>query len=202
MDGRQAIAAVIERWRAAFADTDADRLKTFWAHDHDGLTYLPTEARVPMTGFAEICAYYDAICAMLTLREWRVWDVLIDCPVPDIACVRMLMDMTYEAHAAGHPEGEHYWQGRAFVVLRRSGGEWKFIHYEDSTLMDYMPPLVQAVQKPVLEFALSLIREGNTDDAQTAIRALMEPIPTAALTHANTRPQTDPRMGEGQPTAQ
>lgn len=195
MTDREKVAAVVESWRANFEASNAERLKSLWAQDHPVLTYLPTEAELPLTKFADIAAYYDHATTVLRIREWRTWDVVVDVMTPDTAFAWAFTSMAFQApDAEGHPPGDHYWQGRVSFTMLKRGGEWKIVHYEDSTLMQYMVPVAQSLQRSTVEKAASLIAAGNGDQAIALLQALLQPIAFGALTHINTQPAADPSI--------
>lgn len=172
---------VVERWRSCFEASDAEGLKSLWLRDHPTLTYLPTEREEVITTWANIAAYYDRVTGVLDVVKWRTWDVVADVVSPDTAFAFAYTDMYYKSKA--QPElGRQYWQGRVSFHLKKSGDEWKVIHYEDSTLMQWMLPLVTELQRPSLQQAIDQIKGGKLDDAIRTIEALTEPIPFSRLT--------------------
>ena len=188
------IAAVVESWRRHFEASDADGLKGLWAQDHPRLTYLPTEAEKPLTTFAEISAYYDTPTAVLQVDRWRTWDVVVDVMTADAAFAWAFTSMAFRATAEGHPPGDHYWQGRVSFTLLKRGGAWKIVHYEDSTLMPYLVPIAQDLQRPIIDQGISLIETGQANASVALFRSLLDPIAFGRLTLANATPATAPSL--------
>jgi uncharacterized protein (TIGR02246 family) len=187
------VAAVVESWRQAFEASDAEGLKALWAQTHPGVTYQPTERETPLTSFSEISDYYDQACTLLRSKAWRIWDVQVDVLSPDTAFAFALMDMLVEANDPQQP-GEHYWQGRVSFVLTKRDGDWKIVHYEDSTLNRYLVTAAQRVQRPSLEKCISLIQAGQPGPCLPLLVQLMEPISSGDLSRANQAAATDPAI--------
>lgn len=173
---------VVEQWRARFEASDASGMKELWDQGHAPLTYLPTERETAMTSWPDINDYYDRVCGSLKVKEWRTWDVVADVTSDTTAFAFAYTDFIYQS-AAQPGAGDQYWQGRiSFHLIRSDGGAWKIVHYEDSTLMQWMLPLVQEYQRPRLQAIASLVKSGEKEKALAALSALQEPIPFTELT--------------------
>lgn len=181
MDDRTLIANIPERWRACFEASDAEGLKALWAKDHTPLTYLPTERDAVFTTWQEIADYYDRVAGGLDVIRWRVWDVVADLVTSDTGFAFAYTDMYYRSKA--QPDaGDQYWQGRVSFHAKRTADGWKVVHYEDSTLMQWMLPLAQQYQAPRLDALAEAVRAGRQGDALAAIEALRQPIQFWELT--------------------
>lgn len=174
-------ADVVERWRSCFEASDAEGLKSLWLQDHPTLTYLPTEREAVMTSWPDIEAYYNRVAGSLNVVRWRIWDVVSDVTSDNSAFVFAYTDMYYESKVQSE-KGRQYWQGRVSFHLTKAAGEWKIVHYEDSTLMQWLLPLVSELQLPRLREVVDAVRSGNSDEAIRLLDALAEPVPFYELT--------------------
>jgi hypothetical protein len=117
----------------------------------------------------------------LNVVKWRIWDVVSDVISDDTAFAFAYTDMYYVSKAQPD-KGRQYWQGRVSFHLKKSAGEWKVIHYEDSTLMQWLLPLAAELQLPRLREVADAVRAGNSDEAIRLLDVLAEPIPFYELT--------------------
>jgi len=183
-----AVADALERWRSRYEAADAAGLKALWDREHVPPTYLPTEREKPLTSWTEISAYYDHICDAIDVQTWRVWDVTVDVISETSAFAVASTDFTYRVRADTQAR-QQYWQGRAAFNFQRRDGAWKIIHYEDSTLWNWVLPLALEWQAPHLAEAEAALRAGDSARALSLLAALRTPPGLDALT-AIARPRS------------
>jgi len=179
----QTVADVVEQWRARFEASDAEGMKALWDRDHAPLTYLPTEREKVMTNWSEINDYYDRVCGSLDVTEWRVWDVIVDLISEQsaFAFAFAYTDFIYQSRM-NREAGDQYWEGRISFHVHRRDGAWKIIHYEDSTLMQWMIPLVSRWQATRIDAIEAAVRSGDSALALDLLGALRTPPSFGDLT--------------------
>jgi hypothetical protein len=176
-----AVADVVERWRSSYEAADAAGLKALWDREHVPLTYLPTERDQVLTTWDAISTYYDRVCSGIVVREWRVWDVVVDVIAETSAFAVAHTGFTYRVRADAQA-AEQYWEGRVAFNFQRRDGAWKLIHYEDSTLWDWVVPLLFEWQAPRVAEAEAAVRAGDSARALALLAALRTPPGLSALT--------------------
>lgn len=180
MTDEDQVAAVVENWRRAEEASDAEGLKALWAQTHSRLTYQPTELEAPLTSFAEISDYYDRACGSVRSKVWRTWDVVVDVLSSNVAFAFAPMDMLFQTENCD----EQYWKGRASFIMIKVNCDWKIVHYEDSTIMQYFVPIVYRVQHPIVEKCISHVESGRLQQCADLLHEMLRPIPPGKLAEA------------------
>ncbi|MET0657577.1 MAG: nuclear transport factor 2 family protein [Steroidobacteraceae bacterium] len=181
-DGAQDVAAVVDARRRSFVESNAPGLKSLWAQDYPSLSYLATEQQDVFTTWEDIARYYDFACGILRTKDWRVWNLQVSLLSPTSAFARAQMQFLYDCLAPDHPPGLHLWRGRISFGFIRQDDHWKIVHYEDSTLLQWVLPLAQRFQRPLLDQAIELINDGDRGGALALLEKLKEEIAFPQLT--------------------
>ena len=176
MPGDTSGLSLLHAWRDRFAANDTQGLKALWARDYPRLSYHPTERITPMLSWTEIEAYYDNLSRTLSKTEWRIWNEFVDPISEEAAFARTDLEMVYEATFAGHPTGRYRWTGRAAFSLVKQDGAWKIIHYEDSTYLFELLPLVKKFQAPLMDRVAEHIGRSDFTAAMAALEALRQDV--------------------------
>jgi ketosteroid isomerase-like protein len=126
---RQAIAAVVERYRQAFATLDMEVFKAAWDAAYPNIIYVPQERARPVRGWADLERYFEGVeGAFDRVTTMEVGDLSIDV-LGDVAYA--FFTYHFEAEAAGQAQPFRV-DGRETLILRRTSGTWKVIHYHGS----------------------------------------------------------------------
>lgn len=137
---RQAVEAIVRQHGQNFIAQDAAAQVALFDEGYPGLTYLPTESDTYLSSFEQVRDYYVRVTKSFAPSAWRVEDLTIDFPAPDVAFAlcRVFVDYTIHGPVSGGllvpfhaPVG--YWEGRCRYVMRQTPAGWRIIHYEDST---------------------------------------------------------------------
>ncbi len=176
MTAKAEINTVIEEWSNSFRDGDAERLKAIWAQDRENLTYLPTEYQEPMRTWAEIAGYYDHLCAFVIRQTSEISDIVIDVLTDEVAFARLSWSVTFDAAPADYPPGKHHWTGRSAFCFLKTEGAWKVVHYEDSTFLFELFPLIRRFQAGKLDKVAELIESDDRSGAIEAVESLRTEI--------------------------
>lgn len=163
---------MVAQWAAFLQTGDVSGVKTLWAADHEHLTYLPTVSYEPKTSWSEISDFYDRLLEAIGFDVWKVWDIRVDVLSRDVAYVWCLAAIEYVKRTM---PGKRQ-QFRCNFCLIKQQGAWRIAHYEDSTQMQYMIPIVQKFQSTHLDHAAAQFAAGNIDAGLAALRFLKEPI--------------------------
>ena len=129
---KQQVQAVIEAWRDGFAARDMERVKSQWDKGYPQLLYIAEENNDELRDWDSINKYYDAIPEFVTSLDWKIDDVTIDV-LGDAAYVYLNFLANAEVVGVDHPMT---FNGRDTFVLRKTGGQWKIIHYHESLSRD------------------------------------------------------------------
>jgi ketosteroid isomerase-like protein len=127
----EAIAELIETYRQGFLALDARRLVSIWERDHKPLIYIAQEKNEPITGWAAIERYLEALAIHLeTISSMVLHEVTID-PLGDaaVAYFRFVVKGKLKGHARPHEP-----VGRVTMLFRRTPHGWRVIHYHESAL--------------------------------------------------------------------
>ena len=126
------VESVLQEWRSAFAAKDMGRVKSLWDQSYSQLLYIAEENDDHLSGWAAIDEYYNAIPGLVGDMDWAIDNLTVD----------VGGDMAY-AYLTFHVEASVpslsrtlVANGRNTYVLRRTGGQWKIIHYHESLSRD------------------------------------------------------------------
>ncbi len=129
---KQQVESVIQDWRSAFASKDVARVKSLWDQGYSQLLYIAEENNDHLSSWAAIDEYYNAIPGMVGNMDWSIDNLTVD----------VIGDMAY-AYLTFHVEADVpslsrtlEANGRNTFVLRKTGGQWKIIHYHESLSRD------------------------------------------------------------------
>lgn len=127
------VAAVLERYRAGFADLDPIALKEIWDQAHEDLVYLASEETRPRRTWQDISDYYDSLQGHPDDRAVSMdWEELSVSVLGDVA--HAFGRFRFVGERSG-PEDRFVIEGRSTFVLRRRELRWLVVHYHES-----MPP--------------------------------------------------------------
>ena len=129
---KQQVEAVIEVWRSAFEAKDMDRLKGLWDQGYPQLLYIAEENNDHLGDWAAISKYYDAIPGLVETMDWKIDNLMVDV-IGDFAYAYHTFLVKAEAKDIDNPLVA---DGRNTFVLRKTGGQWKIIHYHESLSRD------------------------------------------------------------------
>jgi ketosteroid isomerase-like protein len=164
----------VEKWRQAFEATDPEQLKGLWERDHPTVSYLPTESSTILRAMADIDAYYDNMCQILKdlAFRWHVWDLCVDTVEHAIAFADCYFEMNSPLS---------YWQGRASFIFKKKADGWRLIHYQDSTVMDWMLPAASRYIETKLQGIGTALSTSELAEVERLIGEANRPIGMADL---------------------
>jgi ketosteroid isomerase-like protein len=169
------IIKAVETWRQVYEAADPQGLKNLWCRDDRKVSYLPTENATILRSMAEIDAYYDRVCEALTDLgvRWSVWDLSVDLEEnADMAVATCYVDMD---------SADLYWQGRACFIFKRQADAWLIVHYEDSTLYNWILPQASRYVEGELKAIRSALSRGELSEAERLVDEASRPIRTRDL---------------------
>ncbi|TDD48784.1 YybH family protein [Saccharopolyspora elongata] len=121
------VAALVEVYRAGWANLDAAALRSIWDPEHETV-YCPSELDRPLVGKASVDRYFDRVLSGIRhVHVMAVSDVRIDI-IDDIACVFF----AFHLEGVGASSEPFTVQGRNTLIAHRKAGGWKGIHYHES----------------------------------------------------------------------
>ena len=130
MSDEAEVEAVIRTWHRALNAGDAAALKGVWDQGYAGLIYIAEENNEPLTDWPSISGYYDEL--LTAPVKWS-----IDGPEVGVVGESAWAYLTFVAE--GRVEAlkhDFVWKGRNSFFLRKSGAEWKIVHYHESLSRD------------------------------------------------------------------
>ena len=129
---KQHVESVIQEWRSAFAAKDMARVKSLWDQSYSQLLYIAEENNDHLSGWSGKGEYYNGIPASVGEMDLAIDNLTVD----------VIGDMAY-AYLTFHVEASVSSLNRTLVangrdtfVLRRTGGQWRIIHYHESLSRD------------------------------------------------------------------
>ncbi len=126
------VESVIQEWRTAFSGTDVPRLEALWDQSYSKLLYIPEENDDPLSSWAAIDEYYNALSGMVGRL-----DIAIDNLTVDVGGEMAFAYLTFRAEAdVPSMSRTLHANGRNTFVLRKTGGEWKIVHFHESLSRD------------------------------------------------------------------
>jgi hypothetical protein len=130
MSEEDTVEAVIRTWHRAISSGDGASLKGAWDQEYDGLVYIAEENNGALTDWPSINAYYDDLLSAPV--SWTTGDVKVGV-AGDAAWAFLTFVAEGRVEALQH---DFVWNGRNSFVLRKSGGQWKIVHYHESLSRD------------------------------------------------------------------
>ena len=127
------IEAVINQWRQAFTAKDVDSLKNLWDKDYPQLIYIAEENNEADRGFDAISKYYAGVPEFVNSLDWTIKETTVDV-IGDMAYA--YVEFVVKADIKG-VDNVMTFDGRDTFILRRTSGQWKFIHYHESLSRDH-----------------------------------------------------------------
>ena len=127
------VEAVIRDWQAAFTAKSVERLKDLWDKDYSQLMYIAEEDNDPHRGFDAISKYYSNIPEFVKSLDWTVKETTVDV-IGDMAYAYVEFVVKAELKDVDH---QMTFDGRNTFILKRTDGQWKFIHYHESLSRDH-----------------------------------------------------------------
>lgn len=126
-----AIADLIETYRQGFLQLDPRRLESIWDREHIPLIYVAMERPEPILGWSAIENYFQALPQHLEqMVEKKIDPIRVDA-FGDAAFA------FFEFHSVVRlkgGEGLYRPSGRVTMSFKRTGTEWRAIHYHESAL--------------------------------------------------------------------
>ena len=132
-DEKQRIEAVIEEWKSAFGALDADRLSAVWDRDYPQPIFIGEEINEALRGSEAISRNYREVLALVVSLDWKIGDLTIDV-FGDVAWAYFTYLVKAEVKGFENPMVS---DGRNSLILRKSGGQWKIIHFHESLSRDH-----------------------------------------------------------------
>jgi uncharacterized protein (TIGR02246 family) len=130
---RQQVEAVIQEWKSAFEAKNIDRIKALWDQDYPQLLYIAEENNDHLSGWAAIDNYYNAIPGGVESMDWTLDNLTVDV-IGDAAYAYVNFHVEAVVKDLDKPMIAN---GRDTFVLRKTGGQWKIIHYHESLSRDH-----------------------------------------------------------------
>jgi uncharacterized protein (TIGR02246 family) len=127
------VEAVIREWNEAFVATDPARLKGIWDNDYPQLMYIAEENNDCLRGSDAIATYYGGIPDFVESIDFSLTETTVDA-IGDMAYA--YVEFLAKASIKG-VDHQMTFQGRNTFVLRKTGGQWKIIHYHESLSRDH-----------------------------------------------------------------
>lgn len=126
---RQEIAAVLEIYRLAFLNLDAQKLESIWDRQHEPLIYLAQEKEEPIFGWDGIQKYYEALPEHLEkVLSKNLDDVKIDVlGETAIAFFTSHSTVVLKGRPANYEPIAH-----VTMIFHRTTAGWRVIHYHES----------------------------------------------------------------------
>lgn len=133
---REEIELVMDRYFTSYEKFEFDVCRSIWDFEHENISLKPTEIAEPLTTADQISEYFDANFN-IELEIWRPTNIRIVDPIRDDV-VFVFTDMVCRfktLHESPHfPAGsEVRWKGVSSFIFHKKDGDWRLIHYEDST---------------------------------------------------------------------
>ena len=145
---KQQVEAVIQAWVSSFAVADMDGVKAQWDQDYPQLIYIAEDVNDPMTDWASISQFYDAIPPNVESMDWKIDNLMVDvigdaayayCTFLVRAKVKRTDDVLVAKGGSEVKRIDHALvaDGRDTFILRKTGSRWKIIHYHESLSRDH-----------------------------------------------------------------
>ena len=130
---KQQVEKVIQEWNTGLNNKDVPRLKSVWDQSYPQLIYIAEENNDPLLDWDSISKYYDALTGMVESLNFRLDNLTIDI-FGDAAYA--YLSFLAKARITG-VDHEMTFDGRNTFVRRKTGGQWKIIHYHESLSKDH-----------------------------------------------------------------
>lgn len=119
------VLALVEAYRMAWADLDADAFRSIWDPERE-IVYCPSELDRPLLGVEAVGRYFDRVVSGIRhVRAMTVFDVRVEV-VGDVAWAFFSFDLD------GSGAEPFEVRGRNTLIARRVGEGWKAVHYHES----------------------------------------------------------------------
>ena len=129
---KQQVESVIQEWRSAFAAKDMAGVKSLWDQSYSQLLYVAEENNDHLSGWAAIDEYYNAIPDLVGDMDWALDNLTVDVG-GDMAYAYITFRVEASVPSLNRTVIAN---GRNTFVLRRTGGQWRIIHYHESLSRD------------------------------------------------------------------
>lgn len=133
---RQAIEAVVNEYYLGWLTMDAPRLKSIWKDDEGDLVYTALEMARPLRDLDTIKRYIDRAMSECEPPKDKTVDILSLEIIGDVAITYFTWHYEFrfkEPRPEWAPQVDLIVaDGRATLVLRRTGDGWKVMHYHES----------------------------------------------------------------------
>lgn len=128
------VAELIQSYVSSFCVIDSQSMKTFWAQNYPQIIHQSEENPRALTSYEEIANYWDKqvpaeLEGILAIEDT---DLKIDV-IGEVATAYLYAVATAKLPGSEHPYKAPF---RASIVLRKIEGEWKFIHYHESRILN------------------------------------------------------------------
>ena len=130
---KRQIEATIQEWKSALLAKDPKRLKALWDQDYPQLLYIAEENNEPITDWASISKYYDGLSEFVEKLEVGAFDLSVDV-LGDAGYAYVNFSIKAEVKGIDHLMK---FNGRNTFILRKKGGQWRFIHFHESLSRDH-----------------------------------------------------------------
>jgi ketosteroid isomerase-like protein len=129
---KQQVQGVIEEWERALQAASPGRLKALWDQSYPQLLYIAEENDDALTDWGAIDKYYDALPQFVEKMDGKFDNLTVDV-IGDAAYAYITFVMNVDVKGGG----PMVFNGRNTFVLRKTGGQWKMIHYHESLSKDH-----------------------------------------------------------------
>ena len=122
---KQEIKAALDAWTAAMSAADGPKLKSMWDTTYPNVVYIAEENEKALVGWAGINEYYDGLASGLENASWKYDNLVVD----------VFGDTAYAQCTALGQSGTSTrmeYVMRDTFIFRKTGGQWKIIHYHES----------------------------------------------------------------------
>ncbi|MFD0558143.1 uncharacterized protein (TIGR02246 family) [Stackebrandtia endophytica] len=128
-EDRRDVAAVLERYRAGFADLDGAALIDIWDPAYRDPVYIASEEARARRTRQDIADYYNGLARPGDRGVSMTWEDLSVDVLGDVAYAFGRFRFVGERDG---PSDRYAVEGRATFVLRRRDSRWWVIHYHES----------------------------------------------------------------------
>ena len=130
---KQQVEGVIRQWQTAIAAIDMERVKALWDQSYPQLIFIAEENNEHLLDWASIAKYYDALPPVVEKVEWKLDNLKVDV-IGDAAYAYYTFVIDVDVKGVDHTRT---FDIRDTFILRRTGGQWKIIHFHESLSRDH-----------------------------------------------------------------
>lgn len=117
---------VVERWSAAFTQSDTDKVMSLFAQD---AVFIGTTSKTVVKGTEGIRHYFESSLVGAKRYVSELTDTLVDAVSDDVAIVTALNKITITDN-----NQTELAPGRLSIVLSKRAGAWTIVHFHRSAM--------------------------------------------------------------------